>query len=68
MAGSTEGAFPETKPEEWKEIQEQAAKIDRREQFVTIFGAPGIFEQLHYFMGMDDTLINFMKNRKPCMN
>ena len=49
----------ETKPEEWKEIQEQAAKIDRREQFVTIFGAPGIFEQLHYFMGMDDTLINF---------
>ena len=22
-------------------------------------GAPGIFEQLHYLMGMDDTLINF---------
>ncbi len=25
----------------------------------TIFGAPGIFEQIHYLMGMDDSLIAF---------
>ncbi|HZK24320.1 MAG TPA: uroporphyrinogen decarboxylase family protein [Oscillospiraceae bacterium] len=49
----------ESSPEDWKGIQAQVAKIDRNEQFVTIFGAPGIFEQTHYFMGMDDTLINF---------
>ncbi|MCR3923564.1 MAG: uroporphyrinogen decarboxylase, partial [Firmicutes bacterium] len=49
----------ETKPEEWDAIKAQVDAIDRNEQFVTIMGAPGIFEQLHYFMGMDDTLINF---------
>jgi len=45
--------------EAWEFIKSQAAAIDRNEQFVTVFGAPGIFEQLHYLMGMDDTLINF---------
>lgn len=45
--------------EEWAGFAERAAAIDRSEQFAAIMGAPGIFEQLHYLMGMDDTLINF---------
>lgn len=49
----------ETTEESWAFVKERAAAIDRNEQFLTIFGAPGIFEQLHYLMGMDDTLINF---------
>ena len=47
-------------PEEaWADVKARAAQIDRNEQFLTVFGAPGIFEQLHYLMGIDDTLINF---------
>lgn len=33
--------------------------IDRNEQFVTAFIAPGIFEKLHYLMNIEDALMNF---------
>ncbi|HCX65891.1 MAG TPA: uroporphyrinogen decarboxylase [Eubacteriaceae bacterium] len=45
--------------EEWKEVQDHIATIDRKDKFVTVFIAPGIFEHLHYFMGMEDALMNF---------
>ncbi|MBF7096990.1 uroporphyrinogen decarboxylase family protein [Alkalibacter mobilis] len=45
--------------EDWKAAQETVAAIDRNEKFVTIFVAPGIFEHLHYFMGMEDAMMNF---------
>ncbi|MGI6658208.1 MAG: uroporphyrinogen decarboxylase family protein [Dethiobacteraceae bacterium] len=51
----------ETKPEDWEPFKEQAAAIDRNEQFVTAMVAPGVFEHLHYLMGMDDALINFLE-------
>jgi hypothetical protein len=44
---------------EWDKFKPQINEVDRNETFVTIFGAPGIFEQLHYLMGMDDCLIAF---------
>jgi hypothetical protein len=44
---------------EWDKYKPQLDAIDRKEAFVTAFGAPGIFEQLHYLMGMDDCLIAF---------
>jgi uroporphyrinogen-III decarboxylase len=44
---------------EWDKFKPQIAAVDRNEVFVTIFGAPGIFEQIHYLMGMDDSLIAF---------
>ncbi len=44
---------------EWDKYKPQIAEVDRNEVFVTIFGAPGIFEQIHYLMGMDDSLIAF---------
>ena len=46
-------------PEDWKAAQETVSKIDRNEKFVTIFVAPGIFEHLHYFMGMEGAMMNF---------
>ena len=49
----------EAPKEEWADYVAAAAKVDRNEVFCAVFGAPGIFEQLHYLMGMDDTLINF---------
>lgn len=44
---------------EWDKFKPQIDAVDRNEVFVTVFGAPGIFEQLHYLMGMDDCLIAF---------
>lgn len=44
---------------EWAETVKMVAEIDRDEYFVTGFVAPGIFEKLHYLMGIEDTMINF---------
>lgn len=48
--------FPD---EEWEKYKSMLAPIDRNEVFMTVMVAPGIFEQLHYLMGMDDCLIAF---------
>jgi hypothetical protein len=44
---------------EWDKYKSQIEEVDKNETFVTIFGAPGIFEQIHYLMGMDDSLLAF---------
>jgi hypothetical protein len=45
--------------EEWDNFKPAVEAIDRNEVFVTYIVVPGVFEQLHYLMGMDDTLIAF---------
>lgn len=45
--------------EEWDNFIPTIEVIDRDEVFAIVFIAPGVFEQLHYLMGMDDCLINF---------
>lgn len=45
--------------EEWKPFVDAANAVDRNEQFVTTFYAPGIFEQCHYFMEISNCLVNF---------
>ena len=45
--------------EEWDKFIPGVKAIDRNEVFAIAFIAPGVFEQLHYLMGMDDCLINF---------
>ncbi len=52
---------PEVKfPEEaWAPFVEAANKINRKEQFVAPFAAPGIFEKIHYLMGMEEAMIAF---------
>jgi len=44
---------------EWDECRELAAQIDRSEKFATVMIVPGVFDHLHYLMGMDDALISF---------
>ena len=45
--------------DDWAPFVEMAKNIDRKEQFVTCTEAPGIFEKLHYLMGMEEAMINF---------
>ena len=44
--------------EAWAPFLPQIEAIDRNEVFCTAFVAPGIFEQCHHLMGMDDCLLN----------
>lgn len=48
--------FPEA---QWETAIKEAEAVDRNEQYVTPMVAPGIFERLHYLMGMEDTMVNF---------
>lgn len=45
--------------EAWAVAKDFVASIDRNDQFVTVPYFTGIFEQLHYMMGMEDALMNF---------
>jgi uroporphyrinogen-III decarboxylase len=45
--------------EAWDKFKIHAEAIDRNEVFATSLIVPGVFERLHYLMGMDDCLINF---------
>lgn len=56
--------YPE---EEWLPFIEMAEKVDRSEQFVTSFYAPGIFEQCHYLMEISSCLMNFYEEPE-CMH
>ena len=39
---------------------EEVSRINREEKFVMAFMPTGVFEQLHYLMGFEDTLMNFL--------
>ena len=45
--------------QEWEPFIAKAESIDRREQFVTPFFAPGVFEQCHYLMEIQNCLMAF---------
>lgn len=45
--------------EAWAPFVDAANKVDRKEKFATSMVVCGIFEKLHYFMGMEDAMINF---------
>ncbi|MDR0877040.1 MAG: uroporphyrinogen decarboxylase [Treponema sp.] len=44
---------------EWEATQKIFEAVDRKEQYAAFPIFPGVFEQLHYLMGVDDTLANF---------
>ena len=48
--------------EEWEPFIEAAEKIDRKEQFVMPFFAPGVFEQSHYLLEIQNCLMGFYTN------
>lgn len=45
--------------EEWMPAEAAADSIDRSEKFATATVAPGVFDHLHYLMGMEECLISF---------
>lgn len=44
---------------DWEPLIQQAEEIDRSQYFVSPMLAPGLFEQCHYLMEIQNTLINF---------
>lgn len=46
--------------EGWEAALESASKVDREKQLVMGFMGTGIFEQCHFLMGFEDTLMNFL--------
>lgn len=50
--------------DEWQPFAEEAKKIDRTEFFVAPSITPGIFEQMHYLMGMEEALCAFYEYPK----
>ena len=48
--------------EEWEPFIEAAEKIDKNEQFVTGYFAPGVFEQCHYLCEIQNTMMYFYTN------
>lgn len=47
---------------DWAPYVEQANQIDRKEYFVTATVTPGVFEQCHHLMGMEDAMMAFYEN------
>ncbi len=45
--------------EEWEIALKEAEGVDRNDMFLAPMIAPGLFERLHYFMGMEDSMISF---------
>ena len=43
----------------WEESAKMAGEIDRNEFFATVMYGTGVFERLHYLMGMEQCMINF---------
>lgn len=44
----------------WAPYIEQAMKVDRRDTLLAVLSPTGVFERLHFLMGFEDTLCNFM--------
>lgn len=45
--------------EAWEPCVRQVEKIDRKEQFATLFFSPGVFELCNQLMGMEECLVAF---------
>jgi len=45
--------------DKWATAIAEAEAVDRNDQYVTVFVAPGIFEQVHYLMSMEEALMAF---------
>lgn len=45
---------------DWKDAKEKASTVDRKEHLVLGFMGTGLFEELHFLMGFEDTLMNLL--------
>ena len=51
---------------DWEPCIESASKVDKNEQYVAAFIAPGVFEECHYLMEMQNCMMNFYEEPE-CM-
>lgn len=56
--------FPE---EDWAWIVAEADKVDRSQHFCTAFVGPGVFENCHHMMGMEECMLNLYEEPE-CMH
>ncbi|HEY5557085.1 uroporphyrinogen decarboxylase family protein [Acetobacterium sp.] len=49
----------ECSEESWAIAIKEAEAVDRNDQYVTVFVAPGIFEMTHYLMSMEEALMAY---------
>jgi len=54
-------------PDLWEPALEAAAKIDRNKKLLLGFMGTGCFEQMHYLMGFEDTLVNLLEEPDAMM-
>lgn len=43
----------------WEEAQKDVESVDRSQEFVAPFIAPGVFDQCHYLMSIQEALMAF---------
>jgi uroporphyrinogen-III decarboxylase len=55
-------------PTTWEESLREAAAVDRDEKLVMGFMGTGVFEQLHFLMGFEDTLMNMLEEPEAMMD
>lgn len=48
------------RPWDWSVAKEMMAKVDRKEKLATLFMPTGLYEQSHFLMGFEDTLMNLL--------
>jgi hypothetical protein len=52
--------------EEWKPFIAMADSVDRTQQFVVSMIIPGLFENLHFLMGMEASFVEYYTNPEEC--
>lgn len=58
---------PNSYPQEaWAPFEAMAAQIDRTQTFAACFIFPGLFEKLHYLMGMEGALMALLEEPEEC--
>ncbi len=53
---------------QWAPFMEKLAAVDRNENMVMAFMPTGVFERLHFLMGFEDTLTNFLLEPEAMMD
>ena len=58
---------PSLKGLDWTDAEESAAQIDRNEKFVYYFSSTGMFERVHFLMGMEDAFCAYLEEPEAMM-
>ena len=58
--------FPNVKHLDWSHAEEQAKKADRSWDLVQFRSSTGLFERMHFLMGMEDAFCNYLEEPEAC--